>query len=509
MEKVKIENLTKRFGEFVALDSINLEVKKGEIHALLGENGAGKSTLMNCLFGFYHLDEGKIFINGNFVDIKNPNIANELGIGMVHQHFKLVKNFNVFQNITLGSEITKGLFLDNKKAKNEIQNLIDKYNFKLDVNKKISDLSVGQQQKVEILKMLYKKSDILIFDEPTGALTPQETEELLNIILDLQKDGKTIILITHKLDEIKMVANRCTIIRKGKTIDTVNVSDVSNNELAKMMVGRVVNFDIDKEDVMTSEISLVVDNLNYYDKNKVQRLKDVSFTLKKGEILGICGVDGNGQVELIENITGMKNSSSGNIIYKDKGKDIDISSMNAKEINSLKISHIPQDRHKHGVILDYTVSQNAVLREYDKKPFSNFSILNNKEIENYGNKLINEHDIRTPNGSSSIVRNMSGGNQQKLIIARELEENPEILIAAQPTRGVDVGAIENIHNKLLNQRVQKKSVILFSLELDELIKLCDRIVVMYNGKVMDIVDPKIISKNEIGLLMVGKEINEK
>ncbi len=509
MEKVKIENLTKRFGEFVALDNINLEVKSGEIHALLGENGAGKSTLMNCLFGFYHLDEGKIFINGDFVDIKNPNIANDLGIGMVHQHFKLVKNFNVFQNITLGSEITKGLFLDNKKAKKEIQKLIDKYNFNLDVNKKISDLSVGQQQKVEILKMLYKKSDILIFDEPTGALTPQETQELLNIILGLQKDGKTIILITHKLDEIKMVANRCTIIRKGKTIDTVNVSDVSNNELAQMMVGRVVNFDIDKEDVEANETSLLIDNLNYFDKNKVQRLKDVSFVLKRGEILGICGVDGNGQVELVENITGMKNPSSGKIIYKANGSDIDISKKNAKDINNLKIGHIPQDRHKHGVVLDYTVSQNAVLREYDKEPFSKFLILNNKEIQKYGNKLINEHDIRTPNGSASIVRNMSGGNQQKLIIARELEENPEILVASQPTRGVDVGAIENIHNKLLDQRSQNKSVILFSLELDELIKLCDRIVVMYNGKVMDIVDPKKTSKNEIGLLMVGKEINEK
>ncbi len=509
MEKVKIENLTKKFGDFIALDNINFEVEKGEIHALLGENGAGKSTLMNCLFGFYQIDGGKIFVNGNLVDIKNPNIANELGIGMVHQHFKLVKNFNIFQNITLGSEVTKGLFLDNKKAKLEIQNLVDKYNFKLDVSKKINELTVGQQQKVEILKMLYKKSDILIFDEPTGALTPQETEELLNIILDLQKDGKTIILITHKLDEIKKVANRCTIIRKGKSIDTVDVSDVSNDELAQKMVGRVVNFDVDKKDIKEGDTSLIVDSISYFDKNKIQRLKDVSFELKKGEILGICGVDGNGQVELVENITGMKNPSVGKIIYKHDNKDIDISNKNAKEINNLKIGHIPQDRHKHGVVLDYNVSQNAVLREYDKKPFSNFSILNNKKIKEYGEKLIVEHDIRTPNGSSSIVRNMSGGNQQKLIIGRELEENPEILVASQPTRGVDVGAIENIHNKLLNQRSQNKSVILFSLELDELIKLCDRIVVMYNGKVMDIVDPSKTSKNEIGLLMVGKEINEK
>ncbi len=509
MEKVKIENLTKKFGNFVALDNINLTVNEGEIHALLGENGAGKSTLMNCLFGFYHLDEGKIFINGNFVDIKNPNIANELGIGMVHQHFKLVKNFNIFQNITLGSEITKGIFLDNKKAKLEIQNLIDKYNFKLDVSKKISDLSVGQQQKVEILKMLYKKSDILIFDEPTGALTPQETEELLNIILDLKNDGKTIILITHKLDEIKKVANRCTIIRKGKTIDTVDVKSVTNQELAKKMVGRVVNFDIDKKDIKSDEVSLVLDNVNYFDNNKIQRLKNISFDLKKGEILGICGVDGNGQVELVENITGMKNPTNGKIIFKKDNKDINISNKNAKEVNNLKIGHIPQDRHKHGVVLDYTVSQNSILREYDKKPFSKFLILNNKFIKKYSDKLIKEHDIRTPNGSESIVRNMSGGNQQKLIIGRELEENPEILVASQPTRGVDVGAIENIHNKLLKQRSENKSVILFSLELDELIKLCDRIVVMYNGEVMDVVDPKKTSKNEIGLLMVGKEINEK
>ncbi len=503
---VEMANVTKKFGAFKAIDDLNLKVKEGSVHALLGENGAGKSTLMNLLFGFYDLDEGQISIFGDDVEISDPNVAHDLGIGMVHQHFKLVKPFTVAENVTLGNEIKKGLFVDKKKTAESVQAIIDKYNFGLDANTKISDLSVGQQQRVEILKMLYQEAKILIFDEPTGALTPQETEELLKTIIELKEAGKTIIIITHKLNEIKAVADECTIIRKGKSIDTVNVADTSSDRLAELMVGRKVSFSVDKNDKTAGDDLLVVNEITVTDKRGVETLKPTSFTVKAGEIFGIAGIDGNGQLEIVEAITGLGKVSSGSIQYSYENENVELANMNARKIAEMHISHIPQDRHKHGVVLDFNIPQNASLKDYYKKDFANGILLNEKKMNDLGNKLVEEHDIRCPHGLNSKLRDMSGGNQQKLIIGRELEQNPRILVASQPTRGVDVGAIENIHQKLLKVRDEDNAVILYSLELDEIIDLSDRILVMHDGEAMGIVDPKQVTKNEIGLLMAGKEL---
>ncbi len=503
---VEMANVTKKFGAFKAIDDLNLKVKEGSVHALLGENGAGKSTLMNLLFGFYDLDEGQISIFGDDVEISDPNVAHDLGIGMVHQHFKLVKPFTVAENVTLGNEIKKGLFVDKKKTAESVQAIIDKYNFGLDANTKISDLSVGQQQRVEILKMLYQEAKILIFDEPTGALTPQETEELLKTIMELKAAGKTIIIITHKLNEIKAVADECTIIRKGKSIDTVNVADTSSDTLAELMVGRKVSFSVDKNDKTAGDDLLVVNDITVTDKRGVETLKPTSFTVKAGEIFGIAGIDGNGQLEIVEAITGLGKVSSGSIQYSFENENVELANMNARKIAEMRISHIPQDRHKHGVVLDFNIPQNASLKDYYKKDFANGILLNEKKMNDLGNKLVEEHDIRCPHGLNSKLRDMSGGNQQKLIIGRELEQKPRILVASQPTRGVDVGAIENIHQKLLKVRDEDNAVILYSLELDEIIDLSDRILVMHDGEAMGIVDPKQVTKNEIGLLMAGKEL---
>ncbi len=503
---VKMSNITKKFGSFKAIDNLNLNVKKGTIHAILGENGAGKSTLMNILFGFYDLDDGMIEINDQKVVISNPNVAHQLGIGMVHQHFKLVKPFTVAQNVTLGNEIKRGLFVDKQKTDESVQAIIDKYNFGLEAKKQINNLSVGEQQRVEILKMLYQDANILIFDEPTGALTPQETEELLNIILQLKAAGKTVLIITHKLNEIKAVADECTIIRKGKSIKTVEVATTSSSQLAEYMVGRKVNFKVDKQEKEAKDVILTVSNISHIDERGVEKLSKTSFEVKSGEIFGIAGIDGNGQLEIVEAITGLTRVTSGSIMYDNGTKTIDIANMNARKIAEMKISHIPQDRHKHGVVLDYNIAQNASLKDYYKKSFAKSIILNNKKMVELGNKLIAEHDIRSPQGVTSIVRDMSGGNQQKLIIGRELEQQPRLLVASQPTRGVDVGAIENIHKKLIEVRDSDRSVILYSLELDEIIDLSDRILVMFDGRAMGIVDPKQVSKNDIGLLMAGKEL---
>lgn len=497
---VEMLKVTKIFGSFKANDEIELRVKKGEVHALLGENGAGKSTLMNLLFGFYKLDGGSIRINNQDVEITDPNMANELGIGMVHQHFKLVKPFTVTQNIVLGSEPTKGAFLDLKEANNKVQAIIDEYDFQINATDKISALTVGQQQKVEILKMLYKDADILIFDEPTGALTPQETKELLEIIKKLQAQGKTIILITHKLNEIKAVSDRCTIIRLGKSIDTVEVAKTSEEQLAELMVGRSVNFKVDKAEQKTGEEILKVKDLVMYNNRGINTVKKVSLSVKEGEILGIAGVDGNGQIELIEGITGLSPIESGQIEFKNQ----DITKTSIRERNEMKICHIPQDRHRHGLVLDYNISENAVLNEYFKESYSKAGILNYGALNKRGQELVDKNDIRSPHGIQTIVRDMSGGNQQKLIIAREIGRNPELLIAVQPTRGVDVGAIENIHNQLLEERSASKAIILVSLELEEVLKLSDRIAVMHNGELMDIVDAKDASEEKIGLLMAGK-----
>ena len=497
---IEMNHITKQFGEFKANDDITLRVKKGEIHALLGENGAGKSTLMSVLFGLYQPEAGQIKINGKEVKINNPNDANALGIGMVHQHFKLVHNFTVLESIVLGRETTKGGVLKMDDARKNIMELSERYKFKIDPDAYISDITVGMQQRVEILKMLYCDNDILIFDEPTAVLTPQEITELMKVMKQLVEEGKSIIFITHKLNEIKEVANRCSVLRKGKYIGTIDVAETSKEAMSEMMVGRKVNFIIDKEEVTPGDAILEVKNMTIKSKHHgKEAVKNVSFTVRKGEIVTIAGIDGNGQSELVYGITGMMPIDGGQIFLK--GKDITHESIRKKCLDGM--AHIPEDRHKDGLVLDYDLQQNLVLQSYFTKRFQNHGFLKFDAIRNYAEELIKKFDIRSGQGVNSIVRGMSGGNQQKAIIARELDRNPDIVIAVQPVRGLDVGAIEYIHKQLIAQRDAGKAVLLVSLELDEVMNVSDRILVMYEGEIVADVDPKKITTEELGLYMAG------
>lgn len=491
---IEFKHVCKKFGNFYANKDITFSVKKGEIHALLGENGAGKSTLMNLLFGVYNLDDGEILINGEVVHIKNPNEASKYKIGMVHQHFQLVDTFSVAQNVVLGNEITKGISLDEKTTIKKVQEVIDKYNFDLKATDIVANLTVGQQQKVEILKMLFIDANYLIFDEPSGALTPQETHELLKIMKNLQSQGKTIILITHKLNEIKEVADRCTVIRKGESIKTVDVKTTSNEELANLMVGEAVNFKIDKPNITPGGVKLELKSVSVGNK-----VKDVSLKLRAGEILGIAGVDGNGQTELVEAIMGFRKVTNGSVIVN----GVDMTNKSTRELNDAKIGYVPQDRHEDGLVLDFDLGLNAVLKEYYKQPYSKGQLLDYNAIKDYGHRLIDNFDIRCNDGVDSIVRGMSGGNQQKLIIGREFSQDPEILILVQPTRGVDVGAISNIHKMIMQELEKNKAILLVSLELDEIMQLSDRIAVMHDGEVMGVVNKNETNENEIGLMMAG------
>lgn len=495
---IEMLNIRKEFPGIVANDNITLQVKKGEIHALLGENGAGKSTLMNILFGLYQPDKGDIKVKGHKVKITNPNVANKLGIGMVHQHFMLVQNFTVTENIILGNEPTKGGKVNIKEAAKNIQEISEKYGLAVDPFAKIEDLSVGVQQRVEILKILYQGADILIFDEPTAALTPQEIAELIKIMKRLVHEGKSIILITHKLKEIMSVCDQCTVIRKGTGIKTVKVADTNPNELASLMVGREVLFQTDKKEAAPKENVLTVDQLVVKDVRGVEVVKGLNLKIRAGEIVGIAGVDGNGQTELIEAITGLRKSTSGSIQLRGK----EISSMKTRKITESGVGHIPQDRHKHGLVLDYTIGDNIVLQTYYKPPFSKSGILNQKKIDEKAKALIKEFDVRTPSDYTP-ARALSGGNQQKAIIAREVDRSPDLLIAAQPTRGLDVGAIEFIHAKLIDERDKGKAVLLVSMELEEILNLSDRIAVIYEGQIIDIVNPKETNEQELGFLMAG------
>lgn len=504
MNAVEMINVTKMFGTFKANDQINLTVKKGEVHALLGENGAGKSTLMNLLFGIYTLTEGKIKINGDDVIITDPNKANELGIGMVHQHFKLVDSFTVTQNIILGSEETKAGFIKIADAEKKVQAIIDKYNFQIDAKDKISNLRVGQQQKVEILKMLYKESKIMIFDEPTGALTPQEIDELMEIIRNLKAQGVSVLLITHKLSEIKAVADRCTVIRAGKSVGCVDVETVSEAEMAKLMVGREVSFGVKKDEAKLGAEVISVENLVVEDRRHVEVVKNVSFKVNAGEILGIAGVDGNGQSEIIDAITGMQKIKSGEIKLNNEV----INNLKIRQRNDLGIGNIPQDRHREGLILEFSLEENLVTKEYHQAKYQKNKILNWKKIKQNAEVVIQKYDVRSGAGINVPASSLSGGNQQKLIIGREIERAGELLIASQPTRGVDIGAIENIHRQLIEQRDAGKAIILMSLELDEVMQVSDRVAVMYSGQLMGIVDPKTTTKEQIGLLMAGKQVDD-
>lgn len=507
-EKQAIEMLgiTKTFPGIIANDNVTLTVRENEVHALLGENGAGKSTLMSILFGSYAADKGIIKIHGKEVSIKDPNDATALGIGMVHQHFKLVHNYTVAENIVLGVE-SKNKFgmLDLAAAEKRVQELSDNYGLHVNPKDLIEDITVGMQQRVEILKTLYRNADIIIFDEPTAVLTPQEIDELMEIIRKLKAEGKTIILITHKLKEIKAVSDRCTVLRRGKYIGTVNVADVSENDLAEMMVGRAVKFTIDKAPAKFGETVLSIQNISVKNSRGQLAVKDLSLDVRAGEIVGIAGVDGNGQSELIFGIAGMSPLENGKIFYK----GTDISNYTIKQRIEAGIGHVPEDRQKHGSVAEFTVAENVALKNYYKPPYTkNGCILNVQAMEDVANILIEDFDIRSGRGAKTKVGDMSGGNQQKVIIAREIQMNPDFLIVAQPTRGLDVGAIENIRKRIIAERDKGKAVLLVSFELDEIMNLCDRIATISKGSIVGVFNSGEVTEREIGVMMAGSKKEE-
>ena len=508
---VEMRHITKRFPGIVANKDVTVQIKKGEIYAILGENGAGKSTLMSMLFGMYEPDEGEIYIRGKKETISSPRYATQLNIGMVHQHFKLVSNYTIAENIIMGIEPVKkalGIFpyVDIKGANEKIARLSRQYGLEVDPKKVISDINVSVQQRVEILKMLYREAEILIFDEPTALLTPQEIEFLLKIIKGLRDGGKTIILITHKLEEIKKVADRCAILRRGELIDVLDVQSTSTKEMASKMVGREVSFTLDKTPAKFRDVVLDVKDLTVTNEDKFQVVKNVSFSVHGGEIFAIAGVSGNGQVEIADAIAGLMKAHSGQILLN--GKNITEYSIRKRTLEG--IAYIPEDRQTYGLILDFTLEDNLALKNYFKEPFSRKGILNKKEFETYGEKLIQAYDVRSGQGNRTQVRSMSGGNQQKAIIAREIQQDTPLLIFVQPTRGLDIGAIENIHKQILAERDKGKAILLISLELDEIMNLADTIGVIYNGQIQKIADASTLTTKEVGQFMMGvKNENDK
>ena len=501
---IEMLNIRKEFPGIVANDDITLQLKRGEIHALLGENGAGKSTLMSVLFGLYQPEKGVIKKNGEVVKINDPNDATALNIGMVHQHFKLVEVFTVLDNIILGSEDTKLGFLQKREARKKVEALSEKYGLKVDLDAKIEDITVGMQQRVEILKMLYRDNEILIFDEPTAVLTPQEIEELMATMKGFAKEGKSILFITHKLNEIMAVADRCSVLRKGKYIGTVNICDTNKQELSNMMVGRPVQLQVEKKPAQPGEVVLDVKGLTVPSKlHKNNAVKGVSFQVRAGEIVCIAGIDGNGQSELVYGLSGLEKASKGTITLC--GQDISKQSIRGR--GKAGMSHIPEDRHKHGLVLDFTVEQNMVLQDFQSERFQKLGFIKNDAVRVYSDRLIEEFDVRSGQGSVTVARAMSGGNQQKAIIAREMDRDKKLILAVQPTRGLDVGAIENIHSRIVAQRDAGKAVLLVSLELDEVMNLSDRILVMYEGEIVGELDPKTTTVQELGLYMAGAKRN--
>ena len=499
---IEMLGITKEFPGIKANDNVSLRVRRGEIHALLGENGAGKSTLMSVLFGLYQPEKGIIKINGQEVKISNPNDANDLNIGMVHQHFKLVHNFTVLENIVLGVETTSGGFLKMDDARKKVMKLSESYNLMIDPDALISDITVGMQQRVEILKMLYRENEILIFDEPTAVLTPQEIDDLMRIMKELVKEGKSIIFITHKLNEIKAVADRCTVLRKGRLIGTVEVADTSKEQMSEMMVGRPVSFIVDKGEEKIGDTILKVENLSVKGRHGSKRsVNNISFEVKAGEIVCIAGIDGNGQSELVYALTGMEKAESGRISLN--GKDISKYSIRKRTVNGM--AHIPEDRQKHGLVLQFTLAQNLVLQTYFSKRFQKGGFIKFKSVESYAETLIKQYDIRSGQGTVTIAGSMSGGNQQKAILAREIDRDPELLIAVQPTRGLDVGAIEYIHKQLVAGRDSGKAVLLISLELDEVMNVSDRILVIHEGEIVADLAPGNTTVRELGLYMAGSK----
>ncbi|VJE25468.1 ABC transporter ATP-binding protein [Streptococcus pneumoniae] len=500
---IEMRDITKVFGGFVANDKINLHLRKGEIHALLGENGAGKSTLMNMLAGLLEPTSGEIAVNGQVVNLDSPSKAASLGIGMVHQHFMLVEAFTVVENIILGSELTKNGVLDIAGASKEIKALSERYGLAVDPSAKVADISVGAQQRVEILKTLYRGADILIFDEPTAVLTPSEIDELMAIMKNLVKEGKSIILITHKLDEIRAVSDRVTVIRCGKSIETVEIAGATNADLAEMMVGRSVSFKTEKQASKPKEVVLSIKDLVVNENRGVPAVKNLSLDVRAGEIVGIAGIDGNGQSELIQAITGLRKVESGSIELKGDS----IVGLHPRQITELSVGHVPEDRHRDGLILEMMISENIALQTYYKEPHSKNGILNYSNITSYAKKLMEEFDVRA---ASELVpaAALSGGNQQKAIIAREIDRDPDLLIVSQPTRGLDVGAIEYIHKRLIEERDNGKAVLVVSFELDEILNVSDRIAVIHDGKIQGIVSPETTNKQGLGVLMAGGNLGK-
>ena len=500
---IEMREITKKFGDFVANDHINLEVRQGEIHALLGENGAGKSTLMNMLAGLLQPTSGEILVKGENAHLDSPSKATKLGIGMVHQHFMLVEAFTVAENIILGAETTKAGILSLRQAAEEIKTLSEKYGLSVDPFAKIADISVGAQQRVEILKTLYRGADMIIFDEPTAVLTPSEILELLDIMRNLVKEGKSIVLITHKLDEIRAVADRVTVIRRGQSIETVPVAGSTSEQLAEMMVGRAVSFKTDKVSSNPKEIILSIQNLVVNENRGVPAVKNLSLDVRAGEIVGIAGIDGNGQTELIQAITGLRKSQSGSI----KIKGVETTHFKPRQITDMSVGHVPEDRHRDGMVLEMTLAENMALQTYYKEPFSKNGVLNYGKINEHARKLMVEFDVRA---ASEIVSggSLSGGNQQKAVIAREIDRNPDLLIISQPTRGLDVGAIEYIRKRLVNERDKGKAILVVSFELDEILDVSDRIAVIHDGKIQGILDPAKTDKQELGILMAGGKVNK-
>lgn len=498
-----MRGITKSFPGIIANDNITLELEKGEIHALLGENGSGKSTLMSILFGLYVPEKGSIFINEKETVISNPQVANSLGIGMVHQHFQLIDKFTVTENIILGIEPLKSLKrIDIESAANKIAVLSKQYGLEIDPYAKIQDLSVGLQQRVEILKMLYRNAEIMIFDEPTAVLVPSEIKELLKILNNLIAEGKSILLITHKLNEIKAVAHRCSVLSRGKYIGTVSVKDTNEKDLAYMMVGREVNLTIDKKLPQTGDTILQVKNLHaLHQKTKKALLRNINLEVKAGEVLGIAGVEGNGQIELIETIMGTRKTSEGTILFEDKS----IEHTSVRHRLELGIGLIPQDRQKDGLVLDFSVAQNIGLKNYYNAPFSERGFLHFNVFRDVGEQLVHDFDIRSGEGIDSRVRSMSGGNQQKVIIAREIYRSPKLLLIVQPTRGLDVGAIEYIQKRIMEERDSGHAILLVSMELEEILSLSDRIAVMYNGSIIDTLESNSLDATSLGLMMIGKK----
>ena len=497
---IEMVNITKKFPGIIANDNVTLQLKAGEIHALLGENGAGKSTLMSVLFGLYQAEEGVIKKNGEVVKINDPNDANALGIGMVHQHFKLVECFSVLDNIILGVEDTKNGFLQRDKAREKVVALSEKYGLSVNPDAIIEDISVGMQQRTEILKMLYRDNEILIFDEPTAVLTPQEIDELMEIMRGFAREGKSILFITHKLNEIMAVADRCTVLRKGKYVGTVDIKDTDKQALSNMMVGRPVQLQVQKDDAKPGDVILDVKGLSMASKSsKKMAVNDVSFQVRVGEIVCIAGIDGNGQSELVYGLTGLEKVAAGTVALCGQN----ISHASVKKRSDAGLSHIPDDRHKHGLVLDDTLENNIVLQRFQEPRFQKMGFIKKDAVREYAEKIIGQYDVRSGQGPATIARSMSGGNQQKAIIGREIDRGSSLLIAVQPTRGLDVGAIEFVHSELVAQRDSGKAVLLVSLELDEVMNVSDRILVMYEGEIVGELDPKVTTVQELGLYMAG------